>query len=596
MRWAAVALALLLGALLVGAPLAIMVGESLRADIVETKDGRTFVGQKTDGDARFRRADGVVVSGVAFRVHGETDSRFLARDEIVRDGRGPSLVHYRDVLTGPGERNMLLATVALAGASTLLALLLGLPFGLLIGATDLPLRRFLGNASVLPLVLPPILLAIATYHDLLFVRPEFLRAVIVFGLCLFPLVSLLVTRALRETGADALDAARVLVPPRTALLRVALGPALPGAAMGALLAFAFVVSDFAVPDFLGVTTAKNTIVVYANAVFSKWANAGDAGAATAAGMPATVLALTAFGMVFWVEARRKAATVHGDFRPPDPLPLGRARYPLLVAALLLLGLSLLWPACRHLETASGAHYGEEVAKGGLTGQVVAESRRPPTSLADGLKKGIRHHGIGGNALLSVEIAGLGALLALVAALALVEAGRAAPRLDKLLLVLCFLPIAVPPMSFAVGFVKLWGSGQGGRLFPVPLLAARLLPFAAFAVRSARARLSPELLEAGAVAGLSGLRRYFAITLPLLAPAAASGFLLAFLFGLREVDALVFTKSGAETMPVKLYNMIHYGYDVQVGGLSFLWTASVGLLLLLLALLVPRLRLGPGEPA
>jgi ABC-type spermidine/putrescine transport system permease subunit II len=174
----------------------------------------------------------------------------------------------------------------------------------------------------------------------------------------------------------------------------------------------------------------------------------------------------------------------------------------------------------------------------------------------------------------------------------VEAGRAAPRLDPLLLILCFLPIAVPPMSFAVGFVKLWGPVQW-KLFPALLLAARLLPFAAFAVRSARVRLAPELLEAGAVAGLSGPFRYLAITLPLLAPAAATGFLLAFLFGLREVDALVFTKSGAETMPVRLYNMIHYGYDVQVGGLSFLWTASVGLLLLILALVVPRLRFGPG---
>jgi iron(III) transport system permease protein len=133
-----------------------------------------------------------------------------------------------------------------------------------------------------------------------------------------------------------------------------------------------------------------------------------------------------------------------------------------------------------------------------------------------------------------------------------------------------------------------------KLFPALLLAARLLPFATFAVRSARVRLAPELLEAGAVAGLSGLRRYVRITLPLLAPAAGTGLLLAFLFGLREVDALVFTRSGAETMPVRLYNMIHYGYDVQVGGLSFLWTASVGLLLLVLVLLVPRLRLGPGQ--
>lgn len=583
MRGATVALAVIVGGLLVGAPLGVMIAQSLTADVVETSDGRVYVGQKTDSDE----------SGVTFRVKGETDSRLLPRDEIVRDERKLSLVHYRGVLTGPRERNMLLATLALAGASTLLALLLGLPLGLLLGATDVPFRRFLESASVLPLVLPPVLLAIATYHDLLPVKPPFLRAVFVFGLSLYPLVSLLVARALRATGAEALDAARVQVPPATALLRVALGPALPGAAAGALLAFAFVVSDFAVPDFLGVTTAQNTIVVYANAVFSAWSNDGDAGAATAAGMPATALALLAFACVLWIEAKRAATTVHGDFRPPDPLPLGRARRPLLLAALLLLGLSLLWPAYRNLETASGAHYGEEVATGGVKKQVIPEARTKPRSLWDGLRKGVRHDGVGKSALLSVKLSGAGALLALLVALLLVEAGRLAPRMDRVFLLLCFLPIAVPPMSLAVGFVKLWGPALVKQdYFPSFLLAARLLPFAAFAVRTGRLRIAPELLEAGAVAGLGGLARYFRLTLPLLAPAAGLGFLVAFLFGLREVDALVFTKSGAETMPVRLYNMIHYGYDVQVGGLSLLWTAAVGLLLLILALLVPRFRLEP----
>jgi iron(III) transport system permease protein len=552
----------------VGAPLAIMVAQSLTADLVETKDAR-YLGQKV---------------GETIRVHGETDARLIPPAEVVREARVFSLVHYKGVLTGAGERNMLLATVALAGASTLVALLLGLPFGLLLGATNLPFRRLLEIASVLPLVLPPVLLAIAVRRDLLWIRPEFLSAVLVFGLCLYPLVSLLVARALRATGADALDAARVQVPPLTALFRVALGPALPGAAMGALLAFVFVVGDFAVPDFLGVTTAKNTITVYANAVFSRWQNDGDAGAATAAGMPATALALLAFAAVLWIEKRRAASTVHGDFRPPDPLPLGRARRPLLVAALLLFGLSFLWPAGRHLETASGASYGDAAASGGAAPRVKEDARTKPKSLADGLRKGLLHDGVGKSAWLSVKLAGLGALVALLAALLLVEAGRIAPRLDRLLLVLCFLPIAVPPMSFAVGYVKLWGPSTWA-YYPVALLAARLLPFAAFAVRTARLRLAPELLDAGAVAGLSGPARYFRLTLPLMAPAAGLGFLLAFLFGLREVDALVFTKSGAETMPVRLYNMIHYGYDVQVGGLSFLWMAAVGLLLLLIALLV-----------
>ena len=126
-----------------------------------------------------------------------------------------------------------------------------------------------------------------------------------------------------------------------------------------------------------------------------------------------------------------------------------------------------------------------------------------------------------------------------------------------------------------------------------LLAARLLPFATFAVRSARSRVDEHMIHAAAVAGLPPTERLFRVTIPLIGSGAALGLLLAFLFGLREVDALIFTRSGGETIPVQLYNMIHYGFDVQVAGLSLLWTAGVALLLGAIGLLAgARFRLLP----
>ena len=577
-----VTLALALLAVLVVLPVATMAVQSVRVDVVETTGGDRYVGQIRDTDA----------NGVTVRVHGETTSRWIERAEVAREARTFSLVNYRS-LFGGGERNMLLATLALAGASALVALLLGLPLGLLFAATDLPGRRFLEPLSVLPLVLPPILFAIATYHDLLRIPgPEFLRAAYVFGLTLFPLVSLFVARAVRATGADALDAARVQTTPFDALLTVALGPALPGAATGALLVFVFVVADFAVPDFLGVTTAKNTITVYANAVFRYWTDT-DIGMATAAGMPPTLCALAAFAVVLFVEAKRDAATLGGSFRTLEPLPLGRARIPCLLLAIGVLVLTLAWPAVRHLETAGGAHFGKPVALAGATTAIDA-SRERPESVMDGLRKGLRADRVGESTLNSLVLAGGGALLAAFCALLLSEAGRGRPRLDRLLLVLAFLPVAVPAMSLAVGWVTLWGPSRASlRFFPILLLAARLLPFAAFAVRAARRRVAPELLEAAAVAGLPPGARLARITLPLITPGIALGLLLAFLFGLREVDALIFTRTGSETLPVQLYGLIHYGHDVQVGALSFLWMAAVALLLFVLALLTgPRFRLLP----
>lgn len=570
-RFPLVTLALLVAGALVVVPVGAMVVASLRVDYVETAEGVTY-GHIRDADA----------GGVTIREYGGTTSRLVPRSEVIDTGEAFSLQNYRHVLARPAERAMLLATLALAGAATLLAVLIGLPLGLLFAATDLPGRRLWEMLATLPLVLPPILLAIATYRDLLGVRPEFLRAVLVFGLSLFPLVSLFTARAIRTVGADALDAARLHTSPRDALFRAALAPALPGAAAGALLVFAFCVSDFAVPDFLGVTTAQNTIRVYANAVFTYWNNDGNTGAAAAAGMPPTLLAVAALALVLRLESKTRAASVDTGYREVQPVPLGRGRWLALLLVAAVIGVALVLPTWRHLEIAGGAHFGEPVAAQGAARSTVDAERARPDSILDGLGKGVRFDRVGESAWNSIVFASGGALLAVLAALLLVEAGRRSRRLDHALLFLGFLPIAVPPMSLTVGAVSVVGSRFAAtQTFPVLLLAVRLLPFATLAVRAARAKIGSDLLEAGSLAGLSPERRYVSVTLPLLVPGAALGFLLAFLFGLREVDALVFTKSGTETIPVQLYNMIHYGYDVQVAGLSFLWTAGVMLLLLLI---------------
>ena len=61
----------------------------------------------------------------------------------------------------------------------------------------------------------------------------------------------------------------------------------------------------------------------------------------------------------------------------------------------LLGLCLLWPAFRHLETAGGKHFGDAVALQGMGGQGVADDpRAKPSGVMDGLRRGLDHDRIG----------------------------------------------------------------------------------------------------------------------------------------------------------------------------------------------------------
>ena len=106
---------LLLGAVVL-APVGVMVWESVTVDVVETRDGSRLLGFITDSDE----------SGVTIRLAGETNTRHVPAATILSRGRVLSFENYKRVLAHTGERNMLLATIVLAGVSTLLALLIGL--------------------------------------------------------------------------------------------------------------------------------------------------------------------------------------------------------------------------------------------------------------------------------------------------------------------------------------------------------------------------------------------------------------------------------------------------------------------------------------
>jgi len=302
-----------------------------------------------------------------------------------------------------------------------------------------------------------------------------------------------------------------------------------------------------------------------------------------------LLALAGFALVLRIEHKRTAATLGADFRLPHPLPLSRMKIPAMAFVLLVVLATIAWPAKGHWDTAGGARYGDPVALQGAAPLMKPDDpRAKPSGVIDGMRRGMRHPRVKESAATALGLAAGGALLAVLVALLATEAGRARPRLDKAILLVCFLPVAIAPMSLAVGWVTLYGTDWADlRWTPILLLAARLLPFATYAVRSVRNRLDDELLDAGAIAGLSPARRFLTITVPLVLPGAALGLLLAFLFGLREVDTLIFTRAGGETLPVQLYNMIHYGFDVQVAALSLLWTAGVGLFLIAVALVVGR---------
>ncbi len=105
-----------------------------------------------------------------------------------------------------------------------------------------------------------------------------------------------------------------------------------------------------------------------------------------------------------------------------------------------------------------------------------------------------------------------------------------------------------------------------------------IPYVYMMVKARLVGLDPSLAEAALDLGASPVRVFFDITLPLIAPALASGMLLAFAMSIDDVIISVFvTGVDVNTLPVKIYTQLKTGVTPEVNALCtlmFLATVAV----------------------
>lgn len=176
--------------------------------------------------------------------------------------------------------------------------------------------------------------------------------------------------------------------------------------------------------------------------------------------------------------------------------------------------------------------------------------------------------------LSVLLAGGAALLAVLLAAPLGDylAGKGSlPAIMVLSLPLCLPPVLLG-FAHAVSWSRpglVWAHSRGAGLLTAHL--ARILPLClllALVVRRGLGR--PSGSEAGLVMGTPWLR--LRQDLPVLAPI----FLLGLLLSLRELDVTLLTvPPGGETLPLRLFNLLHYGAGTDVCRLALLLAVLVG---------------------
>lgn len=184
----------------------------------------------------------------------------------------------------------------------------------------------------------------------------------------------------------------------------------------------------------------------------------------------------------------------------------------------------------------------------------------------------------GAAWLSLQIAAISASIALVlgtlCAVALVRFGRFRGRtvLQATVSAPLVMPDVITGLALLLTFVAMealvgWPSGRG-MLTIVIAHATFCTAYVTVVVQSRLADFDLSLEEAAMDLGASPVRVFFDITLPIIAPALVSGWLLSFTLSLDDLVIASFVSGpGSSTLPMVIFSKIRLGVSPDVNALA-----------------------------
>ena len=462
--------------------------------------------------------------------------------------------HFDELFLSAQAWKLLRHTILLATLVTLLTTLVGVPLGILMGKTDLPLRPLFVFLFLVPLLLPPYIVAVA-WNDLSMMAGfgsgtlSGLGGSLFVLFCIYLSVPTLMTILFLRTVPPSLEEAGRLCAPWPSVLRyVTLPMILPGILLSAMIVFLLSLGELSVPIYLHYE-------VYAVESFTQFTAFYRFDTATATALPLILVAL----VMTMAENRflKKRTATFRHFAGSDTflrISLGFKRYPLFLAAAFLAGVVTILPMTALALKAGDFHH---LAEAFLASH-------------DALLRSLLYAAAGATLLTF-----FGFLLGYTL---LKRPFRCAGALDPVAIFLFTLPGTV----VAIAMIFFWNRPFAQIVYATPLivLLGYLAKYSALTERISLARLSmipASMEEAAQMAGADWSQRLRHILLPLAADAIAGAWVVAYLFILRDVDlTILLYPPGEDTLPVRIFTMMANGSPELVASLCLIM-ATVTLL-------------------
>ncbi|QEU08558.1 ABC transporter permease [Paracoccus yeei] len=506
----------------------------------------------------------------------------LAQAALFDDG-GLAVERLAKLFSRPQTGAAIWNTVQISLASTLVSVLVGTIFAVIMVQTDLRGKSALVFAFVLPLMIPPQVTAMAWIQafspsspvlGLLGLsmeagtrHPLYSKAgiILLLGIYNAPLVYLAMQASLRRIPLDLAEAARAAgARPGRVLLTVILPLARGGMVAAASLAFVSAIGNFGIQAMLGIPARVPTLITQ---IYQQINGLGPSALPNMAALSLVLTALTVAGVL--LAARDRSDTRVDLGSRPLMLPLGRSGA--VIAALLwtYLVVSLLLPLSALVQTSLVPAYGLPLTAETMTLKNYVSALFQQVSLRDAFVTS-----------LWLTLVTVGFLMLASVFLGYFLTWRRGP-LVRLLYFGSEAAYTLPGITLGVAMILLFLRplpGIGVSIYGTPwiILAAYVAGFFALALRpvlSGYAQIDRALEEAARVAGAGFLRRMRDVIWPLIAPTAIAAAVIVFMTAINEIQtSILLISSGTRTIgPMIIF--------LEEGGASTL-AAAVGCLMIL----------------
>lgn len=467
-----------------------------------------------------------------------------------------SLGSYRELLFDKRQIGLIKNSFGLSFGATLLSLVIGIPLAFLSAKTNLWGRKLLGIAYLIPILIPPYMHAIVWTHLLnknglvnqciaqLFSLKQapfdiygLAGAIFVMALAYFPFVTLVTVSGLRSIDRGMEEASFLHHGRWQTIKGITLPLVAPHILCGALFVFIFSVINFGVPDIV-------RLRVYPLEIFIQFSAYYNEKAAMALSMPLVAVTFLLIVLQKWYMKDRSYVNLASGFEETKRYHLGRLQGLACIFAFTVLFLSVVAPIGVLLNVA------------GPLSTYVKVLETSKTQI--------------GYSIVLALLGGLSMVCLSFFISCFIE--RTDSRTKTVVEFATLIPFAIPATVLGIGMIKVWNRPitdviYGSSLVIVFGYVAHFIPFTARVTSSAFKQLNPRLEEAAFLVTANWFKVIGKIVLPLMGPGLLAAFFIGFILSIGDLGTtLLIMPPGKTTLPVKIYNLMHYGAEQMVAAL------------------------------